>query len=84
MNNYHSNFVRKIYKYIKEWENKGYEKGIPNEACERLERLCKVPSYRAICIAIMKNDMTLKSLGFSKPKCELYNELKSIEIRGRK
>jgi predicted phosphoadenosine phosphosulfate sulfurtransferase len=45
-----------------------------------LEQLNKVPSYRKICIAIMKNDIHLESLGFSKPKSRFYSELKRIEL----
>ncbi|MGL4338306.1 MAG: DUF3440 domain-containing protein [Turicibacter sp.] len=74
---------QKILDYIKTWESKGYSNGIPDAAPLRLEQLNKVPSYRKICIAILKNDVCLTSLGFSKPKCELYSELKRIEIEQR-
>lgn len=74
---------QKILDYIKTWEYKGYSNGIPDEAPLRLEQLNKVPSYRKICIAILKNDVCLTSLGFSKSKCELYSELKRIEIEQR-
>ena len=39
-----------------------------------------VPSYKRIAIAILKNDYALKSLGFSQPKSEVYNDLKKIEL----
>jgi predicted phosphoadenosine phosphosulfate sulfurtransferase len=71
---------KRIRKYIKEWEGKGYASGIPDEAPIRLEQLNKAPSYRQICFAIMKNDITLQSLGFSRPKCQVYNELKRAEL----
>jgi predicted phosphoadenosine phosphosulfate sulfurtransferase len=57
--------------------------GIPMQADEVLESLGKVPSYRRICKAILKNDMTLSSLGFSKPNCEIYNSIKKEEILRR-
>jgi len=44
----------------------------------------KAPSYRAICRAILKNDLQLTSLGFSKDGCESYDILKKIEIEARK
>lgn len=31
-------------------------------------------------MAILKNDNTLQSLGFARPKCDVYNELKKIEL----
>ena len=74
----------KILNYINDWENKCYKDGIPDEAPLRLEQLGKVPSYRRICIAILKNDFALKTLGFSPPKSEVYNELKRIELEQRK
>jgi predicted phosphoadenosine phosphosulfate sulfurtransferase len=41
------------------------------------------PSYKSICIAILKNDHSLKSLGFIPKKSIWYNVLKRIEIRKR-
>ena len=71
---------KRIREYIKEWERKGYFDGIPDEAPVRLEQLGKVPSYKQICFAILKNDITLQSLGFSRPKCKIYSELKREEL----
>ncbi len=73
----------KIKKYIKEWEKKGYQSGIPDEAPNELEKLNIVPSYRKICIALMKNENNLESLGFSRKKTLVYSELKRIEIEQR-
>jgi predicted phosphoadenosine phosphosulfate sulfurtransferase len=53
---------------------------MPDEAPSRLESFNKVGSYRLICIALMKNDHTLKALGFSRPECLLYNALKRDEL----
>ncbi len=69
-----------IKKYIREWEMRCYFDGIPDEANERLEELNKVPSYRKICIAIMKNDVCLESLGFTKNKTPIYHSLKKAEL----
>lgn len=74
----------KIKKYINDWENKGYRNGIPDEAPFELEKLNIVPSYRKICIALMKNENNLESLGFSRNKSLAYSELKRIEIENRK
>lgn len=70
----------KIEKYIRQWEKNCYSNGIPDEAPLRLDQLNKVPSYKAIVRAIVKNDFHLETLGFSKPKCRLYSELKRIEL----
>jgi predicted phosphoadenosine phosphosulfate sulfurtransferase len=74
----------KILKYIKKWEARGYAEGIPDEADAKLEGLGKVPSYRMICKAILKNDIALTSLGYNRPKTDSYNILKRIELAERK
>jgi len=73
----------KILNYITEWENRCYKNGIPDEAPLRLEQLNKVPSYKAIVRAIMKNDTTLKTIGFTQNKCNSYHELKRVELENR-
>ena len=74
---------KKIENYIKDWKKKGYSKDIPDDAPERLMQLNKVPSYKAICIAILKNDHCLKSLGFQPKISKYYSILKKIEISQR-
>jgi len=73
----------KIIDYVKTWENRGYKDGIPDEAPIMLEQLCKVPSYRKIVMAILKNDNNLQSLGYTPKKSIYYNILKKIEIDAR-
>lgn len=72
---------RKILEYIETWENRCYPDGIPDEA--PIELNDKVPSYKKICIAILKNDVALETLGFTKPKCEIYSLLKRKELNER-
>lgn len=61
----------------------GYSNGIPDEVPSRLMELRKAPSYKAICIAILKNDITLKSLGFQPKISKYYHILKSIELKDK-
>lgn len=75
---------QKIEQYITKWESQGYPAGIPDAADVRLEALNRVPSYRHICKAILKNDIFLTSLGYSRPDCEAYGTIKRIEIEERK
>jgi len=44
------------------------------------------PSYKAIALAILKNDHTLKTLGFSGTPTPWYYELKRVEFaeKGKK
>ena len=79
-----SAFERKVRSYIKIWEGRGYAEGIPDEADNNLEFLNKVPSYRRIVLAILNNDWHLTSLGYQRPKCDAYMNIKRIEIAKRK
>ena len=75
---------KKIEKYIKKWEQRGYEQGIPDEAPLELESTGLVPSYRLICISIMKNPNNLELLGYSREICRIYSDIKQVEIYNRK
>ncbi len=70
----------KILDWIRRWESKGYSDGIPDEACPYLELAGKAPSYRRVCIAIMRNDYSLETLGLSRDPCEVYNIIKRMEL----
>ncbi len=73
----------KILAWIAKWEKQGYPNGLPDEADAKLEALGKVPSYRVICKAILKNDVALSSLGYTRAPCEAYSAIKRIEIAAR-
>lgn len=73
----------KILAYVAKWERQGYPEGIPDEADAKLEGLGKVPSYRMICKAILKNDISLSILGYTRQPCEAYSAIKRIEIAAR-
>jgi predicted phosphoadenosine phosphosulfate sulfurtransferase len=72
-------FKSKIINHIRLWESRIGE--IPDECDYDIERNKLYPSYRQICIAILKNDFALKSLGYDTVKCLVYDELKKIELR---
>lgn len=61
----------------------GYPDGIPDVIPDELMRLNLAPSYKAIAIAILKNDHPLKSLGFEPNNSVWYSVLKRIEIEAR-
>ena len=74
---------RRIEEYVKQWEDKCYPHGIPDEVPSRLAQLHKAPSYKQICIAILRNDYALKTLGFEPKKSKYYHALKKIELEER-
>ena len=75
------NIRKEIEEYIKLWESRCYSNGIPDEA--PIEIYDKVPSYKRIALAILKNDVSLKTLGFHPKVSRYYSELKRIEIEKR-
>ena len=74
----------RIASYVKTWQALGYPEGIPDEVPDALMNECLAPSYKAICIALLKNDHSLTTLGFAAPRSIYYDILKRIEIEGRK
>ena len=43
----------------------------------------RAPSYKAIALAILKNDHSLQTLGVTPIKSRWYDELKRIELKQR-
>ena len=72
-----------VARYLAIWQQRGYPDGIPEEVPLALMRGNLAPSYRAIAIAILKNDASMQSLGFTPRRSRWYDELKRIEIAAR-
>lgn len=78
-------FEAKIDVHRKWWMDRGYEDGIPDEADQKLENKRKVPSWRRICKAILRNDYWCKTLGFSQHRSGSYDKyLRMMENRKKK
>lgn len=77
---YGKSITSKINAYIKTWEDRCYSNGIPDDAPDKLLFSGSVPSYKAIAICILNNDLKFKKLGFyekySEKQIELINQLK--------
>ena len=73
----------RIDQYVKRWKGRGYSDDIPDEVPAALMSEDLAPSYKAIAIAILKNDHHMIALGFSAPHSMWYDELKRIEIAQR-
>jgi predicted phosphoadenosine phosphosulfate sulfurtransferase len=56
--------------------------GIPDEVTKQLQDTGRVPSYKAIAIAILSNDHQLSALGFSQQESILVRQL--IEEKKKK
>lgn len=66
---------------MSKWEERCYSDGIPDEVPAKLATSLRVPSYKFIAIALLKNDLTLKSLGFSGKHSDWHNILKNEKTK---
>lgn len=74
-------YQNKISIFVKWWLERGYEKGIPDEADYKLESDKKVPSWRRICKTLLRNDYWCKGLSFTQHKSDAYNKYLSLMER---
>ncbi len=65
-------YRNKLAVYLKWFRERGYPDGIPDQAPYELETEGKVPSWRRICKALLRNDYWCRSLGFSPTKSAAY------------
>ena len=73
----------RIREYIEKWKEQGYPEDIPDEVPAELMGENLAPSYKAIALALLRNDNNMESLGFSPIKSEWYSVFKRIEIDER-
>jgi predicted phosphoadenosine phosphosulfate sulfurtransferase len=74
--------MKRVSQYIETWKRQGYPDDIPDEVPSEI--MAFAPSYKAIAIAILKNDLQFTSLGFQPKVSRWYGEFKRIEIEARK
>jgi len=72
----------KIATFIAWWRHRGWPV-IPDEADPRDEADRKVPSWRRICKALLRNDYWCKGLSFSQTKSDAYERYKRIMKKRR-
>jgi len=78
-------YSNKISVFLKWWEDRGYSNGIPDEALADDEARRKIPSWRRICKALLRNDYWCKGLSFSQHKSGAYEKyLKVMKERRKK
>lgn len=71
-------FENKIVSFLKWYADRGYSTGIPDEADLKLEATHKIPSWRRICKALLRNDYWCKGLSFTQTKSESYKKYLKI------
>jgi predicted phosphoadenosine phosphosulfate sulfurtransferase len=76
-------FENKIILHRKWWIERGYPDGIPDEADYSLEAKRKVPSWRRICKALLRNDYWCKGLGYTQHISTAYYKYLDLMRRRR-
>jgi len=66
---------------VKVWESRCYSDGIPDEVPNKVMDSGRAPSYKALAISILKNDLLLKSIGFDGKESKWYSALKDKKRR---
>ncbi|WP_288074300.1 DUF3440 domain-containing protein [Pseudomonas sp.] len=61
-------YRNKIHIFLKWYEKKGFERGIPDEADPKEEAARKTPSWRRIAKMLLRNDYWAKGLSFTQTK----------------
>ena len=72
-------YLNKIYTFEKWWNERGYEKEIPDEAPKILESKKLAPSWWRVCKSLLRNDFWCKGLGFTQHKTDAYK--KYLELK---
>jgi predicted phosphoadenosine phosphosulfate sulfurtransferase len=67
----------RVKEYENTWIERCYSDGIPDEVPKKLMDSRRAPSWKAVAIAILKNDLNLHSLGFRPKRSKWYEPLKS-------
>lgn len=73
----------KIAEYVGKWKRQGYPEDIPDEIPAELMHDNLAPSYKAIALALLRNEHGLESLGFTPPTSLWYSALKRVELADR-
>ena len=59
--------TERVSEYVKTWQSRCYLAGIPDEVPRKVAASGRAPSWRAVAVALLQNDLNLYQLGFSKP-----------------
>jgi predicted phosphoadenosine phosphosulfate sulfurtransferase len=76
-------YENKIVIFQHWWMERGYPDGIPDEAPYELEADRKVPSWRRVCKALLRNDYWCKGMSFTQHRSDAYQKYLDLMKRRR-
>lgn len=74
-------YKNKVLLFEKWWSERGYQKGIPDEAAYEMEAARRAPSWRRVCKSLLRNDYWCKGLGFTQHKSAAYRKYLALMER---
>ena len=63
--------------YVMVWKSRCYSVDIPDDVPVKVMKSNRAPSYHAIALAILRNDLQLLSLGFAPKESAWYQALRA-------
>jgi predicted phosphoadenosine phosphosulfate sulfurtransferase len=72
------NATERVKEYERLWSNRCYSQGIPDEVPKKIAASGRAPSWRAVAVAILSNDLHLYQLGFARPCYE--RQCKAVQL----
>jgi predicted phosphoadenosine phosphosulfate sulfurtransferase len=78
-----NHFENKIAVFLKWYQDRGYQFGIPDYADPKDEAAKNIPSWRRICKALLRNDYWCKGLSFTQTKSQAYEKYTKIMKKRR-
>ena len=57
----------RVAEYTRLWQNRCYGEGIPDEVPAKVAESGRAPSWKAVAMCLLRNDLHLYRLGFAKP-----------------
>ena len=68
-----------VMDYERIWRERCYSDGIPDELPPKLAASGRVPSWKAVALCLLKNDMQLRGLGFGRQESAVVEAIYAIE-----
>jgi predicted phosphoadenosine phosphosulfate sulfurtransferase len=62
--------TERVLEYERTWKARCYLHGIPDEVPQKVAASGRAPSWRAVALALLQNDLHLYQLGYARPAYE--------------
>ena len=67
--------TERVSEYVQTWQRRCYSHGIPDEVPPKVAASGRAPSWRAVAVALLQNDLHLYQLGFARPAYDRQQQI---------